>query len=368
MDKRVFRLAILTIISAFILVMLIVYATNAKRINELIDDARGEKAATSVTSGEEAPDSQASAGDGATTYGEQIGDNLSGFLADDEFFDETEQVSSLVVIRRNASGGTDSVSDYVKEPGSAAGSDGNGAGAGSGDGISGTGVGSAATPEGAGGTAVGSVGADGTTVGVDGATGTMVGTDGVNGTAVGSDGATGTMVGTGGAEAASEGAGADGTQAGGTAVGSVGAGGTAVGTGGSAVGSGGTAVGTGGDAGGTSVGTAGAVGGTGISTDNPDASGDASSQMRGTGMAIVGQLINPNPEGTTVTDSAPEGVANAGAQNGAANAGSQGNSTTVQGTSPDSSGYLTTVPDAPPGGFGEYIPVDQTIGGTPVGN
>ncbi len=85
-------------------------------------------------------------------------------------------------------------------------------------------------------------------------------------------------------------------------------------------------------------------------------------------MAIVGQLINPNPEGTTVTDSAPEGVANAGAQNGAANAGSQGNSTTVQGTSPDSSGYLTTVPDAPPGGFGEYIPVDQTIGGTPVGN
>ncbi len=326
MDKRVFSLAIVTIISAFILVMVIVYATNAKRINELIGGAKGGNAATTETSGDAADDALASAGDGATIYGEQIGDNLSGFLTDEEFFDETEQISSLVVIRRTSSSGTDSVSDYVKEPGTTTGGDGIG--------------GSAAGGDGTGGNAAGGDGIDGSAIGSDG-TGGTAGEGGISGT-TGAGGISGTGVGTmagaGDAEAASEGARADGSDAGGNVVG----------TGGADVGIDGTAAGTG--------------------AGNPNASGEASTQMQGTGMAVVGQLINPNPDGTAVTDTLPEGVANAGAQEGVANAGAQDNTSATQGTSPDSSGYLTTVPGAPPGGFGEYIPADQTINGTPVGD
>ncbi len=354
MDKRVFSLAIVTIISAFILVMVIVYATNAKRINELVGGAKGGNAATMDTSGDAADDALASAGDGVTIYGEQIGDNLSGFLTDEEFFDETEQISSLVVIRRTSSGGTDSVSDYVKEPGTTTGGDGNGGSAAGGDGTGGN----AAGGDGTGGNAAGSDGIDGSAIGSDGTGGTageggisgttgaggvsgITGQGGISGT-TGAGGISGTGVGTmagaGDAEAASEGARADGSDAGGNVVG----------TGGADVGIDGTAAGTG--------------------AGNPNASGEASTQMQGTGMAVVGQLINPNPDGTAVTDTLPEGVANAGAQEGVANAGAQDNTSATQGTSPDSSGYLTTVPGAPPGGFGEYIPADQTINGTPVGD
>ena len=49
-------------------------------------------------------------------------------------------------------------------------------------------------------------------------------------------------------------------------------------------------------------------------------------------MAVVGELTNPSLEGAA-----------------------------------DSSGYLTSLPDAPAGGYGQYIPADQTITGTPVG-
>ena len=93
MDKKVFRMALLTIISALILILVIVYATNADRINALLGlKEKNAGDATAATSG---------AASVSITYGEQIGDNLNGFLYDDEFFDETESIPSVVVIKKN---------------------------------------------------------------------------------------------------------------------------------------------------------------------------------------------------------------------------------------------------------------------------
>ncbi len=321
MDKRVFRLAIVTIISAFILVMVIVYATNAKKINQLIGGSKNEGATETSLEGTEADNPEAAA-EGTTTYEDQIGDNLNGFLTDADFFDETEQVPSLVIVRRSSSDGTDSVSDYVKQPGNSDGSDGVGGSDGS--------VGN-----------VGEGGINGTSGDGNGTTGDG-GIGGING-----DGIKGTGVGT-----AANYNNTDGT--GGSAQGVGGTSGTTVGTGITDDAS----AGVGGDASVTNS----------VDDGISDAASDDSTQMQGTGMAVVGQLINPNPEGTAVMDTAPEGVANAGVQDGSAGAGLQNNSTGTQGTLPDSSGYLTTVPEAPPGGFGEYIPADQVVGDTTVGN
>ena len=92
MDKRVFRMAILTIISAFILVLVIVYATNTQKINQLF--GWGSK--------EEAADTAASYYSGEEIYGQQIGSNLDGFLSDEDFFDETEKIPSVVVIKKSS--------------------------------------------------------------------------------------------------------------------------------------------------------------------------------------------------------------------------------------------------------------------------
>ena len=183
MDKRVFRMAILTIISAFILVLLIVYATNAKKINELFGWGQEKEISTEVT--EETSREEVFTGD-------QIGDDLSGFLLDEDFFDETEKIPSVVVRKKTSAGnvsGTDSS---------------------------------------------------------------------VNGDALAED--------------------------------------------------------------------------DGIASED-DESDD------GTGMAVVGQITNPNPEYPAMYQNDATGA----------------------------SGYLTSVPDAPPGGFGQYIPSDQTVTGTPVG-
>ncbi len=94
MDRRVFRIAILTIISAFILVLVIVYATNTDKINSLFGWGKSKAPATQQ---EETP--QESAAD-TTVYGEQIGDNLNAFTLDDDFFDETEKIPSVVVIQK----------------------------------------------------------------------------------------------------------------------------------------------------------------------------------------------------------------------------------------------------------------------------
>ncbi|MBE5841925.1 MAG: hypothetical protein E7304_11045 [Butyrivibrio sp.] len=92
MDKRVFRMALLTIISAFILVLVIVYATNTQKINQLF--GWGSK--------EEESDTAASYYSGEEIYGQQIGSNLDGFLSDEDFFDETEKIPSVVVIKKSS--------------------------------------------------------------------------------------------------------------------------------------------------------------------------------------------------------------------------------------------------------------------------
>ena len=70
----------------------------------------------------------------------------------------------------------------------------------------------------------------------------------------------------------------------------------------------------------------------GTDASSAESSFDEEEDRPGTGMAVVGELTNPNREAGT-----------------------------------DSSGYLTSLPDAPNGGYGQYIPADQTITGTPVG-
>ena len=115
MDYKVFRMAILTIISAFALVLVIVYATNADRINELLGRGKGDAAANDAAS--------FMSSDGPF-YGDQIGENLDGFLTDDSFFDETEKVPSIVVIKEkenqddaDAAGSSSASEDAGKDDG-----------------------------------------------------------------------------------------------------------------------------------------------------------------------------------------------------------------------------------------------------------
>ena len=111
MDSKVFRMAILTIISAFILILVIVYATNADKINKMFGwgnkNTEGSDAAPSYTSEE------------TVVYGEQIGDNLGAFMYDEDFFDETEDIPAVVVIRKS----TGSEKDADSAGGQAASSD-----------------------------------------------------------------------------------------------------------------------------------------------------------------------------------------------------------------------------------------------------
>ena len=93
MDSRVFRMAILTIISAFVLVLVIVYATNTEKINSLFGWDRKTEVATEAASTETSEEE--------VIYGDQIGDSLNGFLLDDDFFDETEKIPSVVVIKKS---------------------------------------------------------------------------------------------------------------------------------------------------------------------------------------------------------------------------------------------------------------------------
>ena len=111
MDKRVFRMAILTIISAIFLVLVIVYAANTEKINALF--GWGQTTAEENTS--EVAASYYS-GD-LSEYGLQIGNDLDGFLADPDFFDETEKVSSAVVIKRVSSSEDSSESSSASSSG-----------------------------------------------------------------------------------------------------------------------------------------------------------------------------------------------------------------------------------------------------------
>lgn len=117
MDSKVFRMALLTILSVFALIAVIVYATNADKINGLFGK-KGKEAATAESSAvssimlpEEA-------------YGEQIGENLNGFLYDEDFFDETEKVPSVVVIKKSAAASSipdEAVVEISEEEGSGTG-------------------------------------------------------------------------------------------------------------------------------------------------------------------------------------------------------------------------------------------------------
>ena len=102
MDTRVFRMAILTIISAFILVLVIVYATNTEKINALFGWGQ-KKPVTAEVATEESTEE--------IIYGDQIGDSLDAFLLDDDFFDETEKIPSVVVIKKSAASTDESSAD-----------------------------------------------------------------------------------------------------------------------------------------------------------------------------------------------------------------------------------------------------------------
>ena len=106
MDKRVFRMAILTIISAFILVLVIVYATNSDRIGELF--GKDNKADTADVAASYVSDT-------GIIEGDQIGDNLDAFLYDESCFDENDVVPSIVVIKENESDAGNSASSGASD-------------------------------------------------------------------------------------------------------------------------------------------------------------------------------------------------------------------------------------------------------------
>lgn len=91
MDYKVFRTAVLAIVSALILVLVIVYATNADKIKEIFG-----KGGASDT--EASADTSSSSDFGM--YGEQIGDNTQAFLFEEGFFDANEDIPSVVVKKK----------------------------------------------------------------------------------------------------------------------------------------------------------------------------------------------------------------------------------------------------------------------------
>ena len=93
MDAKVFRMALLTIISAIILVLVIIYATNADKINGFFSKSNSKESQEIVV--EDASETE------EVIYGQQIGDDLKAFLYDDDFFDEAEQIPAVVVIQQN---------------------------------------------------------------------------------------------------------------------------------------------------------------------------------------------------------------------------------------------------------------------------
>ncbi len=91
MDSKTFRLSILAIITTMVLIGVVVYAANRDRINSLLGSKKASETEASVTEEEES----------GTEFGEQIGDNLKGFLTANDFFDKSEQRPSVVVVVDN---------------------------------------------------------------------------------------------------------------------------------------------------------------------------------------------------------------------------------------------------------------------------
>ena len=93
MDSKTLRLSVAAIITTVVLIAVVVYAANRDRIDKLVG--------TSSSSQTEEEETQAGAEISVTGYGEQIGDNLKGFLTADDFFDKSEQRPSVVVVVDN---------------------------------------------------------------------------------------------------------------------------------------------------------------------------------------------------------------------------------------------------------------------------
>lgn len=91
MDSKTFRLSILAIITTIVLIGVVVYAANRDKINAMI----GAKETAEVEATEAVEEAS------VTDYGEQIGDNLKGFLTASDFFDKSEQRPSVVVVVDN---------------------------------------------------------------------------------------------------------------------------------------------------------------------------------------------------------------------------------------------------------------------------
>ena len=107
MDSRVFRMAILTIISAFILVLVIVYATNSDKINRMLGIGVEKATSTEAASVEVSVEEE-------VVYGDQIGDSLNAFTLDEDFFDETEKVPSVMVIKKSKSSADSSTQENTE--------------------------------------------------------------------------------------------------------------------------------------------------------------------------------------------------------------------------------------------------------------
>ena len=106
MDYKVFRTAVLAIVSVLILVLVIVYATNADKINEIFGKggASGEGASAATSSSSD-----------ISAYGEQIGDNTQAFLFEEGFFDENEEIPSVVITKKSESGAASELSTDVTD-------------------------------------------------------------------------------------------------------------------------------------------------------------------------------------------------------------------------------------------------------------
>ena len=84
MDSKVIRMAIVTLISLFILIGVVLYAANFDRINMLLNGLSSSDESTSGASYDEA------------NIGVQIGDDLKGFTKDSTFFDEEQTPQEII--------------------------------------------------------------------------------------------------------------------------------------------------------------------------------------------------------------------------------------------------------------------------------
>jgi hypothetical protein len=116
MDSKSFRLSILALVTTVVLVGVVVYAANRDKIHALIGGESSYEEASEVS--EEAVVTE------TTEYGEQIGDNLKGFLTADDFFDKSEQRPSVVVVVDNVpvpanaeDSGVEDTTDLLEVPG-----------------------------------------------------------------------------------------------------------------------------------------------------------------------------------------------------------------------------------------------------------